>query len=52
MMSRYLGSCFNESSLEAYIISDYMVGCSWQDLDRNTELRELLRHMAEIINLV
>jgi hypothetical protein len=40
---RYLGTCFNESSLEAYIISDHMTGSSWQQLDRSSELRELLR---------
>ena len=39
---RYLGTCFNPQKLEAYVISDYMAGCSLLDLQKNSMMRELL----------
>ena len=39
---RYLGTCFNPSKLEAYVITDYAVGCSLADIMRNPEVREAM----------
>ena len=39
---RYLGTCFNPRKLEAYVISDYVAGCSLLDIQKNSLLRELL----------
>ena len=39
---RYLGTCFNPRKQEAYVISDYVAGCSLLDIQKNSALRELL----------
>ena len=39
---RYLGTCFNPSKLEAYVITDYAVGCTLDDMMRNAEIREAM----------
>ena len=39
---RYLGTCFNPQKLEAYVISDYVAGCSLLDIQKNSLLRELM----------
>ena len=39
---RYLGTCFNPSKLEAYVITDYAVGCTLEDIMRNPEVREAM----------
>ena len=39
---RYLGTCFNPSKLEAYVITDYAVGCTLEDIMKNPEVREAM----------
>ena len=39
---RYLGTCFNPQKQEAYVISDYVAGCSLLDIEKNSLLRELM----------
>ena len=39
---RYLGTCFNPDKTEAYVISDYIAGCTLLDLQKSLQLRELL----------
>ena len=44
---RYLGTCFNCDKQEAYVISDYVAGCSLLDTQRSSKLRELLNLTEE-----
>ena len=44
---RYLGTCFNPSKLEAYVITDYAVGCTLADIMRNPEVREAMEMTEE-----
>ena len=46
---RYLGTCFNPSKLEAYVITDYAVGCSLADIMRNPEVREAMEVNIEYL---
>ena len=39
---RYLGTCFNPDKQEAYVISDYIAGCTLLDLQKSLQLRDLL----------
>jgi hypothetical protein len=39
---RYLGTCFNPATREAYVVSDYVAGCSLLDLQKTAQLRDLL----------
>ena len=36
---RYLGTCFNPSTLEAYVLSDHVAGCSLLDIQKTAQLR-------------
>ena len=44
---RYLGTCFNPQKQEAYVISDYIAGCSLLEIQKNSVLRELLELSEE-----
>ena len=39
---RYLGTCFNASKLEAYVITDLVAGCTVKEMLKNPEMRSLL----------
>ena len=39
---RYLGTCFNASKLEAYVITDLVAGCTIKEMLKNPEMRSLL----------
>ena len=38
-MVRYLGTCFNPSTREAYVVSDYVAGCTLLEIQRTAQIR-------------
>ena len=39
LLFRYLGTCFNPSTLEAYVVSDYVAGCTLLEIQRTAQIR-------------
>ena len=38
-VARYLGTCFNPSTKEAYVVSDYVAGCSLLEIQMSSQIR-------------